>query len=319
MKRFLILLAILFILALILTAIVLTVNDVEPTPTPTYTPAPTSAPTATPEPAPIPTPAQSPIRTPSPTIAPTPIQTPESTPTPAATPASVGTTVGPYQNVLLFQLSVPYYTTATDVLHEKGYTVDSLEGATELDEELLAQYGTLVIRSRYLTENEAPVLTEWLQAGGGALFLVEPGIQGETLTNSMLSPLCGIEVNNDNVKDPANKFLYGLQEGILTTVIQEHPATRNVNELAFFTVDGLPSLKVTDDRAETIVEGEQDCYSIFYTHNPPLAAAAECGQGRIVVVTGSGDRYSFTFGDRCISIADNQAFLLDIINWLAHE
>jgi hypothetical protein len=227
--------------------------------------------------------------------------------------------VGPYRNILLFQLSAPYYTTAIDVLQEEGYTVDSLEGTAELDEELLAQYGTLVIRTRYLTENEASVLTDWLKAGGGALFLVEPGIQGETLTNNMLSPLCGIEVNNDNVKDPANKFVYALQEGILTRVIHEHPITQNVHELAFFTMDGLPSLKVTDDRAETIVEGEQDCYSIFYTHNPPLAAAAECEQGRIVAVTGSGDRYSFTFGDRCIGIADNQEFLLDIINWLAHK
>lgn len=227
--------------------------------------------------------------------------------------------VGSYQNVLLFQLSTPYYTTAIDVLQEEGYTVDSLEGATELDEEMLAQYGTLVIRSRYLTKDKAPVLTDWIKAGGSALFLVEPGIQGQTLTNYILSPLCGIEVNNDSMKDPVNKFLYASQKGILTKVIHEHPITQNVSELAFFTVDGLPSLKVTGDRAETIVEGEQDAYSIFYAHNPPLAAVAECEQGRIVVVTGSGDRFSYTFGDRCIGIAHNQAFLLDIINWLAHK
>lgn len=307
MKRFITLMAVLFTLALVLAAIVFSIKATDPTPMPTPTPAPT----ATYEP--TPTPAQSPILTPSPTIAPAPTQTPESKPTP------VGTMVGSYQNVLLFQLSAPYYTTAIDVLKEEGYTVDSLEGATELDEEMLAQYGTLVIRSRYLTENESPVFTDWLKAGGNALFLVEPGIQGQTLTNYILSPLCGIEINNDNVRDPVHKFLYASQAGILTKVIHEHPTTRNVSELAFFTVDGLPSLKVTGDRAETIVEGEQDSYSIFYSHNPPLAAVGEGELGRIVVVTGSGDRYSYTFGDRCIGIADNQAFLLDIINWLAHK
>ena len=159
----------------------------------------------------------------------------------------------------------------------------------------------------------------WIKAGGSALFLAELGVPAQSEFNFILSPLCGIEVNSDNVKDLTHKFPYGQQNGIRTGVVFDHPATQSVSELAFFTTDSLPSLKITGDKAIIIVEGEQQAYSIVYSHNPPLAAAAECEDGRVVVVTGSNNRNCYTFGDLSLGINDNPLFLSNIIAWLSHQ
>jgi hypothetical protein len=204
-------------------------------------------------------------------------------------------------------------------LYDSGYTVDSLDTLTVLDGQLLARYGIVIIKGGSLTSDEMSTLVNWIQSGGSALFLAELGVPARTEFNSILSILCGIEVNSDNVKDPNHKFPYGQQDGIRTSVIFEHPTTQNVSQLAFFTTDGLPSLKVTGDNAIIIVEGEQEAYSINYANNPPLAAAAECEAGRIVVVTGSNNRNSYTFGDLYMGLDDNESFLSNIIGWLSHQ
>ena len=121
------------------------------------------------------------------------------------------------------------------------------------------------------------------------------------------------------MKDLTHKFPYGQQSAIRTGVIFDHPATQGLSELAFFTTDGLPSLKITGDKAIIIVAGEQQAFSVSYSQNPPLAAAAECEDGRIIVVTGPNNRSGYTFGDLSLGLNDNSLFLSNIITWLSHQ
>lgn len=280
------------------------------TPGPTATAPPTAAPTTMPTASP-PAPTQTPAGTPSPT--------PTATGIPTVTPYPGSLNVGPYRSILLVNLDTPYYANAIKTLEARGYTVDSRHGATPFDEEVLEEYGIVVLEGGYLTGDKIPLLNEWVRSGGSALFLAEPGLSSLTQFNGILSPLYGVAVNDDQVKDPDHLFVYATQNGITTTAILEHPITNGVSELQFFTEDGLPSLTVTDDETATLVEGEIEAFSAIYGQSPPLAAAGEHAGGRVVVVCGSNDKNSRTFGDRCLSLADNGLFLSNIVDWLAHK
>jgi hypothetical protein len=286
------------------------------TPAPTGTPTPTAsvAPTLPPTIAPTPTPAPA-TKTPALTPSPGPTATPMAT----ATPYPGELTVGSYRSVLLLNLSPPYYSDAVEMLQGYGYSVESQQGATSIGQEVLADYGIVIVEGGYLSADGISLLEEWVRSGGSALFLADPGLSARTELNSLLSPLYGIKVNNDQVKDPDHLFTYAAENGITTTVTLEHPITQGISELAFFTVDGLPSLNISDGRTTVIVEGEEESFSVLYSHNPPLAAAAEHAGGRVVVVSGSQDRNYHTFGDRSLALADNEAFLSNIIGWLAHS
>ncbi len=296
MRKLSIVLTLMLLLALVIAAVACDGAEVTPTVTPTPASTPTPIPTSTP--------------TPVPTLT----ATPTTTPPPTASTAPLGPVIGSYNHVLLYNLSAAHHTTAINSLQEKGYTVHPLEGYEQLNEKVLAEYGTLIVRSSYLSINELPLLEDWVKAGGGALFLVETGLRIVTTTNYILLPLCGIVVNNDNVNDLVNKFLYGRQSGICTTAVAEHPTTQNISELAFSTLDWLPSLTITSHAAEVVVQGERNAYSIHYAQDPPLAAAAQCSAGRVVVVSGAQP-----FSTDMIALSDNQLFLINIIDWLAHR
>ncbi len=219
-----------------------------------------------------------------------------------------------FPDVLLYNLSAPHHSAVVAALEEKGYSVHPLEGYGELDTGIPEQYGILIARSASLSPEEVPVVMDWVEAGGGVLFLVEKGLTSVTIANSVLTPLCGIQVNNDNVADPEHRFPYGRQQALYATPAGEHPTTRNVSELGFLTTDGLQSLTVAAGGAQVIVDGAQSAYSVIHPSNPPLAAAAESGQGRVVVVSGVE-----TFSDGIVGYGDNLLFLENIASWLARS
>ena len=257
----------------------------------------------------------------------------ETVPTPTSTPTSALPTVGSFENVLLigdFWLSPKQlpsgwspgnrWDDASHLLQVEGFKVHSSE-STSITRELLADYGIVVIgRNPPLLTDEMTLIVDWIEAGGSALFAIHSCSDcsfGDTDFNSMLLPLYGIQVNDDAVTDPIHISDSGSILGnIYTGVINEHLTTQNVSKLEFMDFQQLPSLKLSDDNTETIVQGEKDAYSEYYTSNPPLAAAAEHKGGRVIVVTGS---WYHTFSDRIIEFSDNQLFFLNIINWLAHK
>ena len=276
------------------------------TPGPTATAAPTTPPATSP-----PAPTQTPAGAPSPT--------PTATGMPAVTPYPGSLNIGPYHSILLVNLDTPYYANAIKTLEARGYSMEIRQGPTPFDREVLEEYGIVVLERGYLAGDMIPLLTEWIRSGGSALFLAEPGLPSRTQFNAILSPLYEVTINDDQVKDPDHLFVYATQNGITTTAILEHPITNGVSELQFFTEDGLPSLTVTDGDTATIVEGEREAFSAIHSQSPPLAAAGEHAGGRVVVVCGSNDRDSYTFGDRCLSLADNELFLANSVDWLAHR
>jgi hypothetical protein len=199
---------------------------------------------------------------------------------------------------------------AADTLRAAGYNVHRLDYKTDVNQDLLGQYGILVINtlpSPQQTQQVVGLVTDWIKAGGSVLFLITR--DQVAFCNSILLPLYGIQANDDYIRDTTHSSSCGLY----TTLITAHPTTANVQKFSTFGI----SLKVVDPRTKVIVQGEEDAYSQYYTHRPPLVAVAEHKGGRIVAV--SCQENSFPFGNERISCSDNQLFFLNIINWLAHK
>lgn len=254
---------------------------------------------------------------------PTPAPTPTPTPTPTSTPTSTPPTVGTYQHVLWLCGYLPDWGHAINMLQAEGYNVLDC-GDRGIYRSLLADYGILFIGDLdddRLSDNEMALIVDWIKAGGSALFAIQdnrPYDDNRANYNSMLLPLYGIQINDDDVEDNTHLWSEWGIRGISTSVIFEHPTTRSVSLLKFIDAEYkyLPSLTITHDNTQVIVQGEPDAYSEYYSYNPPLAAAAEHMGGRVIVVTGS---HQHSFEDSHIGRANNQLFFWNIIEWLSHK
>jgi hypothetical protein len=133
------------------------------------------------------------------------------------------------------------------------------------------------------TTTELSIISNWLQQGG-ALFLYG---SGETST-AQLANLFGIEY----------ECCYYFNE--YTTNILPHPTTEGISTVY---IESAYNVLTHTPAATVLVFDSSGSY--------PLAVAQEENGGRIVVVS------AYTFYDWFINTADNRAFGLNIMNWLA--
>ncbi len=133
------------------------------------------------------------------------------------------------------------------------------------------------------TTTELAIISNWLQQGG-ALFLYG---SGETNT-AQLANLFGIEYQ-------CCYYFNGY-----TTNILPHPTTEGISTVY---VESAYNVLTHTPAAAVLVFDSSGSY--------PLAVAQEENGGRIVVVS------AYTFYDWSINAADNRAFGLNIMNWLA--
>jgi len=248
------------------------------------------------------------------TAAPT---TVELTPTPLS-PPQLSISVGPYDNVLVVGMDESL-DGLVDTLQSAGFTVHGLDGI--LTPDVVSQYGVILFCNRAdFGDGEVSLLKDWIQAGGGALFLHilwgsahNPSGQGwREAANAVLASVAGIRVDDSGIQDPENEAREGRRftEQIHTT----HPATAGVRRIVFDDGDfSVTPINSNDPKVTRIVTGEEDAYNNYHRQKPPIAVAAEASQGRAIAI---GCRAAFASD---INMGDNQLFALRAVEWLARR
>ncbi|MCB9047742.1 MAG: carboxypeptidase regulatory-like domain-containing protein [Chitinophagales bacterium] len=150
---------------------------------------------------------------------------------------------------------------------------------------ILSQYDVLWVSCcgyTHWTDDELTAVSNWV-ANGGALFIHS----GNSYTTQDLANLFGIE------------YVPGSYYTGLTSNIHPHPTTDGIDEIYIDSgTEALTSTQAIDILVHDVV-------------NYPIAAAYQYYGGRIVIVTVP------IFSDYIINDADNRAFALNIMNWLA--
>lgn len=240
----------------------------------------------------------------------------EHTPTPIS-PPSLSISVGPYDNVLVIGMDESL-DGLVDTLQSAGFAVHALEGI--LTPDVMSQYGVILFCNRAdFGDGEASLLKDWIQAGGGALFLHilwgsehNPSGQGwREVANAVLVSVASIRVDDSGIQDPENEDGEGHR---FTEQIHTHPATAGVRRVVFDDGDfSVTPISPNDPKVTILVAGEEDAHNDYYTHKPPIAVAAEASQGRVIAI---GGRAAFASD---INMGDNQLFALRAVEWLARR
>ena len=242
--------------------------------------------------------------------------TAEQAPTPIS-PPSLSISVGSNDNILVIGMD-DSLDVLVDTLQSAGFAVHTLDGI--LTPDVVSQYGVILFCNRAdFGEGEVSLLRDWIQAGGGALFLHilwgsahNPSGQGwREATNAVLTSVAGIRVDDSGIQDPGNEAGASRR---FTKQIHAHAATDGVERIVFGDDDfSITSIRPDDPRVTILATGEEDAFNRYYDRKPPLAVAAEADQGRVIAV---GCRTAFASD---ISMADNQRFALGVVEWLARR
>jgi len=205
-----------------------------------------------------------------------------------------------------------------DTLQGAGFAVHTLSGL--LTPDVVSRHGVILFCNRAdLGDGEVSLLKNWIQAGGGALFLHilwgsahNPSGQGwRKAANAVLTPVAGIRVDDSSIQDPTNEAFEGRR---FTRQIHAHPATDGVQRIVFDDDDfSVTPINPNDPRITILVTGEEDAHNNTYSHKPPIAVAAEANQGRVIAI---GCKAAFAWD---INMADNQLFALRAVEWLARR
>jgi hypothetical protein len=240
----------------------------------------------------------------------------EHTPTPTSLPA-LSISVGSYDNVLVIGMDESL-NSLVDTLQSAGFTVQALEGI--LTPGTVSKYGVILFCNRAdLGEGETALLKNWIQAGGGALFLHilwgsahNPSGQGwRQAANAVLTSVAGIRVDDSGIQDPENEAGGGRR---FTEQIHAHPATAGIGRIVFDDDDfSVTPINPDDPRVMILVTGEEDAHNDYYKHKPPMAMAAEANRGRVIAI---GCKAAFAWD---INMGDNQLFALGAVEWLARR
>ena len=240
--------------------------------------------------------------------------TAEQRPTPLSPPA-LSISVGSYDNVLVIGMD-DSLNSLVDVLQDAGFMVHTLEEI--LTPDVVSQYGVILFCNRAdFGDGEVALLRNWIQEGGGALFLPilwgtahNPSGQGwRKAANAVLTSVAGIRVDDSSVQDPRNEDKEG---HLFTEQILAHPSTEGVRRIVFSDNDSsVTPLNPNDPQVAILVTGEEGAHNDYYTHNPPIAVAAEASQGRVITI---GCRAALASD---INLGDNRLFALGAVEWLA--
>jgi hypothetical protein len=208
-------------------------------------------------------------------------------------------------------------------LQKAGYTVDSLPtGPVTYD--ILSRYSVFAVLAPFtppisFTGDEIGAVQRFVNNGGG-LFIAALGWSWADYAKTnvsqdpanQLGALFGITVLNNVIHDPASNFGKDYQPIFrtfapqpintgLSAIEAEVPSALSVSGSAQVIVSGSPSA-YTDDTPQTYPPGS----------NPPFAAVAESGLGKVVYAGHDG----FFYGDFLYRV-DNLKFAINIFNWLA--
>jgi hypothetical protein len=240
----------------------------------------------------------------------------EHTPTPVSLPA-LSISVGSYNNILVIGMDESL-DGLVNTLQSAGFAVHDWDGI--LTPDVVSRYGIILFCNRAdLRGGEVSLLRDWIQAGGGALFLHilwgsahNPSGQGwREAANAVLTSVAGIRVDDSGIQDPENEAGEGRR---FTEQIHAHPATDGVRRIVFDDNDfSVTSINPNDPEVTILVTGEDDAYNDYYGHKPPLAVAAEANQGRVIAI---GCRAAFAWD---INMGDNQLLALRAVEWLARR
>jgi len=242
--------------------------------------------------------------------------TAEHTPTPIS-PPPLSISVGPYDDVLVIGMD-DSLNSLVDTLQSAGFTVHALEGVLAPD--VVSQSGVILFCNRAdFGDGEVSLLKDWIQAGGGALFLHilwgsahNPSGQGwREAANAVLTSVAGIRIDDSGIQDRENEAGEGRR---FTEQIHAHPATAGVRRFVFDDGDfSVTPINPNDSKVTILVTGEEDAYNSYYTQKPPMAVAAQAGQGRVIAI---GCRAAFASD---INVGDNRRLALGVVEWLAHK
>ena len=195
------------------------------------------------------------------------------------------------------------------VLRDYGYCTDS--HYDEIKKEILANYEILIIarpfNSKFSKKNEIPVITEFVQNGGG-LFLLhdEPGDYGNKTNLNDISIKFGITFD-EGLIGGCKDFKSGWLTRPIIHEFADHPITKGVKNIWYWgcgVTGGTPIAKVCKRGI---------------TREKAVIAATECeGGGRVVCI---GSPWLFGNDERYYSPYYYDAFQLglNIINWLGGE
>lgn len=225
------------------------------------------------------------------------------------------------------------YSRLFDHLEANGYPWSSIRERT-LSAERLEGYDALFINllsSRYpdFTEEEVEVIKDYVRGGGG-LFLIADHTnvyRHAERANRFLIPM-GLEITYHSALDTAENSVSGLG-WIAIDNLEEHPTNAGVDMISFQT--GGPVQAVSADGTVTARTSERGFGDLWIEENGggfygdwrrtdeeleplgnvPVVAAAEYGEGRVVVV---GDQN--IYGDAWLHFGDNFKHALNIFEWV---
>jgi hypothetical protein len=240
----------------------------------------------------------------------------EHTPTPVSLP-TLSISIGSYDSVLVIGMDESL-NSLVDTLQSAGFTVHALEGM--LTPQVVAQHGVILFCNRVdLGDGETALLKNWIQAGGGAMFLHirwgsahnPSGQHWREAANAVLTSVAGIRVDDSGIQDPKNEAWEGRR---FTRQIHAHPATDGVRSIVFDDGDfSITPINPNDPRITILVTGEKDAYNDYYRHKPPIAVAGEANRGRVIAM---GCRTALASD---INMGDNRLLALRAVEWLARR
>jgi hypothetical protein len=226
-------------------------------------------------------------------------------------------------------------------LSAHGYPSKSIVHQDDLPQELtpetLADYDVLFVNlvsdnMPDFSEAEVVAIREFVADGGGLLVISDHSnvYHHAERINPILEPM-GIEVTYHTALDkPPDNAILGWAWIKINNFLAGHPLTEGIDQASFLT-GGIMSVS---DGAKAIGWTSEDGYGDFWnedsTHvsltgnfsydegepkgNLPVIAAAEYGEGRVVVV---GDQN--IFGDLWLHAVDNFELALNAFEWLAKK
>ena len=162
-------------------------------------------------------------------------------------------------------------------------------------------------------QSEIDAVVTYVHNGGGLWFAGDalPNPTYLAFDNQLVSQF-GVTLNGDEIYDTTNNEGDHLSWATIHT-IETHPITNGVSSFGYYSGSSLN----VDNQADIIATGDDDTYSSegFYTAYPPVLAAIEFGDGRVVVIGDATPWYPIYFQSRLRE--EERLLLVNTAEWLA--
>lgn len=216
--------------------------------------------------------------------------------------------------------------TARLIMEELGFQVDA--GFSKGVKRKLKAYGNrkysldkvsllILIGTRYMTEEEADIIAEYVENGGALLVAGMPVWGNNWHTNRLINKLLkkwGLSIANTTLLEPETNGIVSRIAPVYN-VASDHPAMRGVKKICAYAPSWISSKKSdllplfsSSDKAENIRPWGSRVGS------KPLCFAFEQGKGRVLVIGTLG-----MLTPEYLRRADNAKFLANAVQWLTKK